>query len=99
MFSKRALQPYRISRVLTLSLAVGAALMLTVLAAHITTPLVKDFNMGNLSQNEREVNIVVDPSDPDIVAGGANQRAGTNAGTSPPTAAARSPTVRSRTAL
>ena len=77
MFSKRALQPHRISRVLTLSLAVGAALMLTVLAAHITTPLVKDFNMGNLSQNEREVNIVVDPSDPDIVAGGANQRAGT----------------------
>lgn len=43
-------------------------------ASHSTTPVVRDTSMGNLGANERELNIAVDPNNPNRMMGGANQR-------------------------
>src|SRR4051812_26457305 len=40
------------------------------------TPLVHDYNMGNLATNERELSIAVDPNNPNRLMAGSNQRNG-----------------------
>lgn len=51
-----------------------AVLPLFVASAFDVPPTVRDYNMGNLAGNERELSIVVDPNDPDTLAAGANER-------------------------
>jgi hypothetical protein len=48
-------------------------------ANHVTTPVVKDFTMGNIAANERELHVAVDPNNANHLAAGANQRGGGNA--------------------
>lgn len=47
-------------------------------AGHVATPSVGDVVMANLAANERELNIVVDPANPNHLAAGANERGGGN---------------------
>jgi hypothetical protein len=46
-------------------------------AAHVA-PTTRDVSMANLAANERELNIVVDPNNPNHLAAGANERGGGN---------------------
>jgi hypothetical protein len=69
----RAAQIAAFSLVVT---ALGGFGLSSAVGAHVA-PTVADTNMGNLAQNERELNLVVDPADPDHLAAGSNQRAGT----------------------
>jgi hypothetical protein len=63
----------RIVSAASLSIAVSASMWLTGSANHVA-PTIRDTNMGNLPNSEREVNITVDPNNPDRLAAGANDR-------------------------
>lgn len=60
---------------LTIGLAIGGAAVATAVPP---VPLIRDANMANAATNDRELNIVVDPADPDHLAAGANMRGGPN---------------------
>lgn len=60
---------------LIIVLAAGGAATVTAVPP---VPLIRDANMANAATNDRELNIVVDPNDPDHLAAGANMRGGPN---------------------
>ncbi|MGH3646408.1 MAG: hypothetical protein ACRDTM_04420 [Micromonosporaceae bacterium] len=62
----------------TLLPVAGVALTAGPAQAGHSTPVVRDVSMGNLAANERELHIVVDPNNPNHLAGGANERGGGN---------------------
>jgi hypothetical protein len=65
----------RFGRFTTACAAAVATLIVTVPAAAIpSVPFVKDFDMGAISGGQREESITVDPTNPDHVAAGANER-------------------------
>ena len=55
-------------------LATASTFLVLPAAATPPTPFVKDFDMGAISGGQREESIAVDPSNPDHVAAGANER-------------------------
>ena len=63
----------RLALVASILTAIAVTPVVAASAGHVA-PTVGDTNMGNLAGNERELNIVVDPNNPDILAGGANER-------------------------
>jgi hypothetical protein len=70
----RTPNPARILKLVGLGLTLVALSPIVSASAFHVPPTVRDYNMGNLTGNERELNIVVDPNDPDTLAGGANER-------------------------
>lgn len=66
----------RIKPMLLLLFSISLVPLLTVSASHLP-PLVRDYTMGTLTGNQRELNIVVNRNNPDILAAGANERPGT----------------------